>query len=207
MHTKLVTGHQIQPALRGATRQLTVVVPAAAAITGYCPDLTAATEAAERGVRVHLHVGPDRPGRSARRSVEPPSLGRFEVFRTAGALCRLTVVDQRIVVAAQNGLDYHDGGTVIASPALARMVERSIWSDSAPTTPSSSGSTTSGADLLHTEQAVLAQLVRGAKDDLAARDLGMATRTYRRVVAALMDRLAADSRFQAGYRAAKEGLL
>ena len=49
---------------------------------------------------------------------------------------------------------------------------------------------------------VLRQLARGAKDESAARDMGMALRTYRRTVARLMDQLNARSRFQAGYRAA-----
>jgi DNA-binding CsgD family transcriptional regulator len=54
---------------------------------------------------------------------------------------------------------------------------------------------------------ILRLLATGATDDTAARQLGCSTRTYRRHVAALMQRLGATSRFQAGIRAAQHGLL
>lgn len=47
----------------------------------------------------------------------------------------------------------------------------------------------------------------GVTDEVAARELSVSVRTYRRYVAEMMSLLGADSRFQAGVRAAELGLL
>ncbi|MDX3642343.1 DNA-binding response regulator [Streptomyces sp. MB09-02B] len=54
---------------------------------------------------------------------------------------------------------------------------------------------------------VLHALVSGATDEVAARELGMSLRTYRRRVAELLTSLDAVSRFQAGVRAGELGLI
>nr|BCN28619.1 LuxR family transcriptional regulator [Streptomyces sp. SANK 60404] len=54
---------------------------------------------------------------------------------------------------------------------------------------------------------ILAALRAGVTDDVAARALTVSVRTYRRHVAELMTLLGANSRFQAGVRAAELGLL
>ncbi len=54
---------------------------------------------------------------------------------------------------------------------------------------------------------VLNALSAGHTDDVAARELGMSVRTYRRHVADIMRELGATSRFEAGVRAAALGLL
>ena len=54
---------------------------------------------------------------------------------------------------------------------------------------------------------VLRCLRLGLTDEVAARELSISVRTYRRYVADIMRVLAADSRFQAGVRAAALGLL
>lgn len=58
-----------------------------------------------------------------------------------------------------------------------------------------------------TAQSVLTYLGAGAKDEVAARRLGMSVRTYRRHVAEMMRDVSATSRFQAGVRAAELGLV
>ncbi|MEV4416878.1 hypothetical protein [Catellatospora sp. NPDC049609] len=58
-----------------------------------------------------------------------------------------------------------------------------------------------------TAQSVLTYLGAGAKDEVAARRLGMSVRTYRRHVAEMMRDVSATSRFQAGMRAAELGLV
>ncbi|MBW1598593.1 response regulator transcription factor [Streptomyces sp. JJ38] len=50
-------------------------------------------------------------------------------------------------------------------------------------------------------------LVRGLTDRAVARRLGLSERTVRRMVAHLMDRLGAASRFEAGARAVERGWL
>lgn len=54
---------------------------------------------------------------------------------------------------------------------------------------------------------ILGALRAGVTDEVAARDLTVSVRTYRRYVAEIMALLGASSRFQAGVRAAELGLL
>ncbi|GAA2311081.1 helix-turn-helix transcriptional regulator [Streptomyces violaceusniger] len=54
---------------------------------------------------------------------------------------------------------------------------------------------------------ILERLRLGATDEVAARELSVSVRTYRRYVAEIMALLGANSRFQAGMRAAELGLL
>ncbi|QMV22167.1 transcriptional regulator [Streptomyces sp. SCUT-3] len=54
---------------------------------------------------------------------------------------------------------------------------------------------------------ILACLRSGVTDEVAARELSVSVRTYRRYVAEIMTMLGANSRFQAGVRAAELGLL
>ncbi|WAP56735.1 helix-turn-helix transcriptional regulator [Streptomyces sp. S465] len=56
-------------------------------------------------------------------------------------------------------------------------------------------------------QQILERLRAGVTDEVAARELAISVRTYRRYVAEIMSLLGATSRFQAGVRAAELGLL
>lgn len=58
-----------------------------------------------------------------------------------------------------------------------------------------------------TERRVLELLTEFGKDEVAARELGVSVRTFRRHVADLMTRLGATNRFHAGYLAAQRGWL
>ncbi|MEV6411497.1 helix-turn-helix transcriptional regulator [Kribbella sp. NPDC051718] len=64
-----------------------------------------------------------------------------------------------------------------------------------------------GTDLSGREQEMLRLLALGATDEFAAAQLGISVRTVRRMVAQLMKRLGARSRFQAGVKAADRGWL
>lgn len=55
------------------------------------------------------------------------------------------------------------------------------------------------------ERAVASLLVTGMTDEMAARRLGLSRRTFRRRLKALMDKLGARSRFQAGFMLAATG--
>ncbi|GAA0306660.1 helix-turn-helix transcriptional regulator [Streptomyces polychromogenes] len=57
------------------------------------------------------------------------------------------------------------------------------------------------------DRTILRMLGTGLKDEAIARRLGMSLRTARRHIADIMDRLGADSRFQAGAAASRAGLL
>ncbi|MDQ3982419.1 MAG: helix-turn-helix transcriptional regulator [Actinomycetota bacterium] len=55
------------------------------------------------------------------------------------------------------------------------------------------------------ERAVASLLVTGMTDEMAARRLGLSRRTFRRRLKAVMDKLGARSRFQAGFMLAEAG--
>lgn len=57
------------------------------------------------------------------------------------------------------------------------------------------------------ESAILREFALGLTDESASRKLGISVRTLRRIVASLMSRMDANSRFQAGVQASKSGWL
>ncbi|WP_327071777.1 helix-turn-helix transcriptional regulator [Kitasatospora sp. NBC_01302] len=65
----------------------------------------------------------------------------------------------------------------------------------------------SGSGLTSGERELLKLLAAGLTDDAAAKRLGVSVRTVRRLMAALMERLDASSRFEAGLKAAQRGWL
>jgi DNA-binding CsgD family transcriptional regulator len=80
------------------------------------------------------------------------------------------------------------------------------WNAAAPVPPDSEHSSVGRhRDLADVEHQLLELLAYGATDETAARLLGVSLRTARRQMAALMSRLAAKSRFQAGVEAVKRG--
>jgi hypothetical protein len=209
MQVRLLTHGQAAQALQAVQTQLTVVLPVGS-YTPRCPDVRAVPHVVKHGVRARLYMGQQDAARARTPLPDgptevPPAVAGTQVTRVAGFLPRLAVLDRRSLLMPVNGRDYLDGGILGLGSPLAVAVERVV--QAAPTVVSTRQPDAAAPELSATEQAVLTKLVCGVKDDTAARDLNMATRTYRRVVATLMERLAADSRFQAGYRAAKLGLL
>ncbi|MEV7177020.1 helix-turn-helix transcriptional regulator [Kitasatospora sp. NPDC093679] len=57
------------------------------------------------------------------------------------------------------------------------------------------------------DRTILRMLAAGLKDETIARRVGLSLRTARRHIADIMEQLGAESRFQAGYAAARAGLL
>jgi DNA-binding CsgD family transcriptional regulator len=79
-----------------------------------------------------------------------------------------------------------------------------VWPDAVPLSDSDVPLDT---DLSGREREMLRLLSLGATDESAAAQLGISVRTVRRMVAQLMNRLGARSRFQAGVKAADRGWL
>jgi DNA-binding CsgD family transcriptional regulator len=79
-----------------------------------------------------------------------------------------------------------------------------IWPDAVPLADSD---LPDEADLSLREQEMLRLLALGATDEVAAAHLDISVRTVRRMVAQIMNRLGARSRFQAGVKAADRGWL
>lgn len=86
----------------------------------------------------------------------------------------------------------------------ARQLFERLWSEAVPLAerdlPPDLG-------LTPRERETLRMLASGATDDMVAAHLGIAVRTVRRTVSALMNKLGARSRFQAGVKAAGRGWL
>ncbi|MFE0695119.1 hypothetical protein ACFXOK_00265 [Streptomyces sp. NPDC059173] len=117
----------------------------------------------------------------------------------------MVIIDRSVVVLARNRTDYADGALIghglPFTPMLVRILTSAARVEKHETPP------VEEEPLTPLSREILRQLSRGAKDEAAARDMGMALRTYRRAVARLMDSLDATSRFQAGYAAAQRNWL
>ncbi|MFD0596458.1 response regulator transcription factor [Catellatospora coxensis] len=116
------------------------------------------------------------------------------------------VIDQRVMILAGRETPGGREFTVTTAPTLVDGVHslfRAVW-DSAVELDDYLRGDVGRIDA--DSRMVLEALGSGLTDETAARRLGISLRTYRRRVADLMIKLEADSRFQAGKRAAELGL-
>lgn len=148
--------------------------------------------------------------------IDPPTLTRAQWMTQLGAEVRtapdlplrMLVVDgeSAIVPAATEDGDasallLHNHAVVAALHALFT----SIWRAARPLGNRHRRRDSRG--LTDQQSAILNLLVQGCTDEFIARRLGFSARTVRRVIAELMERLDARSRFQAGARAQAENWL
>ncbi|OLR89604.1 response regulator transcription factor [Actinokineospora bangkokensis] len=116
------------------------------------------------------------------------------------------LIDGRVAILAGGS----DAGTptfsVITVPEVVHGVSGLFESAWVGATPLAAWDATS-AELRAIAPRVLEVLAAGAKDETAARTVGLSVRTYRRRVAELMAALGAETRFQAGVRARELGLI
>ncbi|ADG76464.1 transcriptional regulator, LuxR family [Cellulomonas flavigena DSM 20109] len=133
-------------------------------------------------------------------------------LRVAPSLALPTVLLDRRTAAVP--IDEHDvtrGLLVISFPPIVTAIVAMfdlVWrgadtadGGAAPLAPAQEGEPTP------LERELLALLAAGCTDEHAAKRMGVSVRTVRRMVAALMVRLKAQSRFQAGLRAGEQGWL
>jgi DNA-binding CsgD family transcriptional regulator len=116
-----------------------------------------------------------------------------------------TVVDRTLALLPGEGRAA--GLTMVRLPSVVGTVValfEQLWASAAPLTRAQ---ITGGAELNARERELLALLSAGCTDESAAARLGISVRTVRRMMAAIMTRLGARSRFQAGLKAADRGLL
>jgi DNA-binding CsgD family transcriptional regulator len=115
----------------------------------------------------------------------------------------LAVIDNTTALVPRDPADLGRGVALLRTPGAVAVIawaaEQSWWR-AKPTPP---------IRLVLTAQdhQVLKSLSAGLKDDLAARQLQVSVRTYRRYVTKLCRQLGASSRFEAGAKAALEGLI
>lgn len=163
-----------------------------------------------RGVRYRVIV-PD----TARTA--PALATRLGALALAGADTRTVaevptdalVVDGRVVVLP---VDRTAGGRSLGTAVFRlssvvtttmELFER-VWLSAVPMSPSD---LPEAAELNARERELLSLLSSGSTDESAAARLGVSVRTVRRMVADIMNRLGARSRFQAGAKAADRGWL
>ncbi|WP_354637861.1 helix-turn-helix transcriptional regulator [Kitasatospora camelliae] len=177
---------------------------------------TAATTAARevnlevlaRGVRMRS-VYPDQARRDAP-SMEHAAclLGHGAEIRTVPVIpVRMIVFDRAAAVLPVDPDSRSPDAVLVTAPgvisALLALFE-AVWCTAVPLgqvgPPREDG-------LSRQEEALLRLLAQGLTDDAAANRLGLSVRTVRRNTAALMARLGARSRFEAGVRARERGWL
>jgi DNA-binding CsgD family transcriptional regulator len=103
--------------------------------------------------------------------------------------------------------DQVPGALVVREPVLISFLCAlfdQFWVSALPFTTDGPGYQNVSDDL---RRSILELLAQGLKDEVVARRLGMSVRTCRRHIATLMQELGAESRFEAGVKAAQLGLL
>ncbi|MFD3522662.1 DNA-binding response regulator [Streptomyces sp. NPDC058653] len=180
---------------------------------------------ARAGIAKRMGGPADSGGRiTVRKLLSPVALADEEArahlreVRDRGALVRISgsllphetiLIDRRVMILAGREAPASPAGreyTVTTSETLVEGVHsmfRAIWDSAVDLDTYLRG------DVPHLDaegRAILEALASGLTDETSARRLGVSLRTYRRRVAELMSALEADSRFQAGLRAAELGL-
>jgi sugar-specific transcriptional regulator TrmB len=121
-----------------------------------------------------------------------------------GPLQRLIIMDERVAVVPADHADGQSGAVIVQQAGLLHgLLElfRQSWDSAQDLQLTDRGEPEPAQD----DQAVLDLLSSGMTDEMAAKQVGISVRHFRRRVARLMDRLQADSRFQAGAAAARRG--
>ncbi|MCC3654223.1 LuxR C-terminal-related transcriptional regulator [Streptomyces sp. S07_1.15] len=151
-----------------------------------------------------------RPG--AARYVESVAEAGAEVRVATSVPLYLLIIDRELTVMwAGLGSDRDRGdvalhGSLIAA-CFVQVFEHS-WAAASPHIPGPSADRAQTArDYTSREREVLALLATGAKDESIARRLGISERTLRRLMTQLVEKLGVESRFAAGVRAARLGLV
>jgi DNA-binding CsgD family transcriptional regulator/sugar-specific transcriptional regulator TrmB len=121
---------------------------------------------------------------------------------------RLFIADRRIAVVPLDPRTRGVGAAVVsAAGVIASLLElfEAVWRSAAPLDVGNPVDAATG--LSDTERTLLTLLAEGATDEAVAKKLSVSVRTVRRIMADLMQRLDAGSRFEAGMKAAKRGWL
>lgn len=160
--------------------------------------------ALERGIRI----------RSVRQEIfrnDPPTLAYVRWFTSIGGEIRavptlpmrLVIIDHQCALVPLDPVDSTRGALELRSPgavAAMRALFEQFWSVA---TPWDEAPKRDQHGLSRREQELLKLLAAGHTDEVVSRKLGLSLRTVRRMTSDLMDRLGAQSRFQAGANAAQ----
>ncbi|MFI0780640.1 LuxR C-terminal-related transcriptional regulator [Streptomyces sp. NPDC021212] len=161
-----------------------------------------------KGVRTRM-LCPPRVIRGAVWQRTVGTVPRLEVRVCGSVRQELVAVDGAAVIAPERSPGDPGGSraSMIQNSTVAAMLHRllcGMWDTALrPMRPLSFEGGARGRVL----REVLTLMAEGYKDDAAARKLGLSVRTYRRYVADIMRDLNVESRFQAGVRAVRAGLM
>ncbi|WP_034262632.1 helix-turn-helix transcriptional regulator [Actinospica robiniae] len=129
-------------------------------------------------------------------------------FRTAPMLPpRMIVIDRRSALVPLDPADTRKGALHLTAPgtvAVLLALFEQVWETAVPL---GADRTPDRESLTAIERGLLTLLARGLTDEAAAARLAVSPRTARRLMAELMERLGATSRFEAGLKAARSGWL
>lgn len=131
-----------------------------------------------------------------------------DVRTTSAPFERMLIIDRTIAfipIGAPG--DEVPGAAVVTSPALVRFLYRSFGHAWASALPCEYGHAHNDEVSVDTKVALLRLMASGLKDEAIATRLGMAPRTCRRHMSAIMAELDVSSRFQAGVKIANMGIL
>jgi DNA-binding CsgD family transcriptional regulator len=171
-----------------------------------CAALERLGDERRRGLAVRLLCTPRALGADVVRA-----LGRHgplpEIRVAVGPVQGTLIVDGRMALVPVEGQPAGGRGSAVQDPAVVRAIESlfaGVWSSAL--SPDEYNRLGSRARTSFTRR-ILHHLSAGLTDDMAAREMGVSLRTYRRHVAEIMRALGANSRFQAGARAVELGLM
>lgn len=148
---------------------------------------------------IHLHA-------ASMRMVRASMAAGTEVRTTNHPPTWMTIVGRSAVMVPRIESDPEQGRILLHGGRYveaAHWMFEHAWRSASPVVHDDEGC----SGLSQWEVRVLVRLATGAKDECAARDLGVSPRTYRRHVTELCETLGASSRFEAGARAAQAGLI
>ncbi|GAA2746780.1 helix-turn-helix transcriptional regulator [Kitasatospora cinereorecta] len=121
---------------------------------------------------------------------------------------RLVIVDRAQALVPIDPADTRKGALHVTEPglvgALCELFDQA-WQTAVPL--GAARAEDSGTGLNDTERELLRLLGSGLTDDTAGQRLGVSSRTVNRLMASIMERLGASSRFEAGIKAAHRGWL
>lgn len=119
---------------------------------------------------------------------------------------RMILLDRTKAIVAIDPDDDHRGAIFIEHPGILRLVHELFelhWADASPVLSTRAEASLEGPRPM--DVAVLNLLALGHKDDAIARSIGQSTRTVRRIISTMSERLGARSRFDLALRAQSHG--
>ncbi|MFC9650812.1 MULTISPECIES: hypothetical protein [unclassified Streptomyces] len=199
---------EVRRVIHDARREVILSMPSTGPVQGQVDIAAVHSVSGNAGVSVKIYVPAGSAGRGGGLDRGFAELLRqgVQVHTAAGGNPRMAIIDRSVVVLARNEEDYSDGALIGRSVPFTLLLARSLTMRP-PADEQGEAFPADDDGLPPVSRGVLRQLALGAKDETAAREMGMALRTYRRGVAQLMETLDARSRFQAGFVAGQRGLL